>query len=204
MPEEKEAVIEDVTTPVVQIISEEEEDWGSSFKDSEEAIFETASEPREGFEGGGDDLDNEPEEPGEERKPNNFSNPAEEDVASYQIGMGVLDNTRAMFLSFHAVGDISLVDKYTFYKNWDDPKHKAELRAGAIVAKKWKFSSFQNLPEFAILIALVASTLILVSQAKADKKEHAATKASTAKNTNQKGGKEIEFRPKRQKLSKDA
>lgn len=135
-------------------------------EDFEPSFFDGVEKPREGFE----DEDEEGEETEEEgEEPPKISDTTEEDEQYFKLAMGAFDQTRAIAFSVFAGSGMEGTDKYTYYKDWNDPKHKATLEAGRVVAKKWKLSSFQNLPEFMLLVAIVVSSGVLFKQAKDDK-----------------------------------
>ncbi|WP_052592662.1 hypothetical protein [Aureispira sp. CCB-QB1] len=153
LEEEKEIIVEEVV---------EDTDYEPSF-------FANADQPREGFE-----VEEEEEEMDKEgEEPPKISETSEEDEQYFKIAMSFLDQTRAMGLSMFAGYGIENTDKYIFYKDWSDPKHKATLEAGRVVAKKYKLSAFQHLPELMLLVGIIASTGALFTMAKEDKKKKA-------------------------------
>lgn len=162
-------------------IEEKEEIVIENDNSSDDALdfFTGSDSPRENFEHveNEDDEDQEEGEEQNEQEQPTISETSEEDEQYFKIVVGFLDNTRAMGLSFYATGGMESVDKYTYYTDWNDKKHKQFLEAGCVVAKKHKFSAFKNLPEMVIVIAIIISTGMLFSQAKKEKLE-SATKAA--------------------------
>lgn len=190
--------------PLPRVKKEEVEETlfpGENDDDNEEDLFSQAHQYRETFEYDGEgDEEHEDDPEGEEIDDNvKVSDTTEEDETYYKLAMGFLDTTRAMGLSMYAEGDVSAVDKYIFYKDWNDPKHKAELEAGRVVARKWKFSAFKHLPEMVLILAVVVSTVILFNQAKKDKKANEGQQAPKGTEDHKKG-KEVPL--KHRKLSK--
>ena len=123
--------------------------------DSEEELDDDSEE----------ELDDDSEEPQQQEEP--FISNEE----AYKFVAGLIDNSRAMLLSVVVGGDLERVNKYIWYQNWDDPKHKMELQAGAKVAAKYNLSNIKMLPEFMLLMALGISSAFVYKQAMNDKKE---------------------------------
>jgi hypothetical protein len=153
-------------------IEEEEEDNFSFDIDNEADFLKDAAEPREGYEiNEEEDLEGDwaDEEEGEE--PPRMSETTEEDEAYFKLFMGFIDNTRASVFSLYVGGDMEKVKDYKIYNNWDDPQHAEILRAGRIVAKKYKFHAFDHLPELMIVGSILMSSYFLYKQAKNEKEE---------------------------------
>ncbi len=172
----KEAVIEEMTEEQLQELIEKD-------RPKEESFLDNLDKPREklGFEDEDEDEDFDlSDDFGDEEGIDN-SNPTLEDTtetdeAAFIMLMSLIDSSRAMGLSLYASGSMDSVDKYIYYKDWKDPKHKPFLNAGRIVSKKYPVSALNFVPEITILLGFAISTYALYRVAKAEKIELAAEK----------------------------
>lgn len=146
---------------------------------NEDAFTDSANQPREGLgyedddEDDGfsvDDLDDHGgyKEPSGNTAPK-LSDTDENDEANFRLLIGLMDNTRAIGFSLMTDRSMDHVDKYTYYKDWDDPKHKQFLEAGRIVSKKYSSAVFNYLPELTILIMFAISSAGIWSEVKSEK-----------------------------------
>ncbi len=148
----------------------------NSVSDDEADFFAGADNPREKYE----NPEKEGDAPAENPNPT-ISQTSQEDEQYFKLGMGLLDSNRAILLSLYVSGDMENVDKYMYYKDWNDPKHRPILEAGRVVANKYKFSAFKYLPELCLVLAIVVSSAVLFSLAKKDKAAQMGAPASDTK-----------------------
>lgn len=156
-----------------EIITEQDNSNNSSndsdlfgLEDDDFSLFEeNFNQDREGAQ----DLEDD-EDPDESAEPDRdlVGDTTDEDEYMFRFLLSILDDTRAMGFSFWAAGNIAEADKYRYYDNLDAPKHRELLRAGRIVARKYKFSA---MPELVILLSIVISSAMLWKTAAKDKKE---------------------------------
>lgn len=142
----------------------------NSVSDDEADFFSNADAPKEKFENV-----NTEDAGTQEEKPQNptISQTSQEDEQYFKLAMGLLDSNRAICLSLYVDGNMDNVDKWMYYKDWNDPKHRPILEAGRVVAAKYKLSAFNYLPEFCLILAIVVSSAILFSMAKKEKQAKA-------------------------------
>ncbi len=167
----KEVVVEKIpeVTPELPVQS-------NSISDDEADFFVNSDAPREKFE----NPEKEGDAPAENPNPT-ISQTSQEDEQYCKLFLGLLDNNRAIMLSLYVSGDMENVDKYMYYRDWSDPKHKPILEAGRVVAAKYKFSAFKYLPELCLVLAIVVSSAVLFSIAKKDKAALMGAPASDTK-----------------------
>jgi len=146
----------------------------NSVSDDEADFFSKADAPREKFENA-EKTEEKPQNP-------TISQTSQEDEQYFKLAMGLLDSNRAICLSLYVDGNMDNVDKWMYYKDWNDPKHRPILEAGRVVAAKYKLSAFNYLPEFCLILAIVVSSAILFSMAKKEKQAKATAQPNPQTN----------------------
>ena len=113
----------------------------------------------------------------------------EDDYIGAEGILSFFDETRAMLLSMYSTGDIDSAERYQYYKDFEEGKHKYIVKAAA---KMWQKFNLSSKPEYILGGALLTSSFFLWRRAEKDRKHILGEKAKEAEAKAKEGQKQAQ------------